>query len=72
MSSMVEVEHTPPLNMEEVVADLVGKPGRRMVWPILVDQEPIFGFKAKNTVQHRTRPLDDRDHSGAIVPAHWD
>ena len=52
MSAVVEVEHAPPLDMKEMIANLVGKPCRRVIGPILIDEESVFRFKPENTVQH--------------------
>lgn len=56
VSPMVEIEDASPLNVKQVVSNLVGKPGRGMVGLFLVDQESVFGFKSKNTVQHLSSP----------------
>jgi hypothetical protein len=34
----------------------VGIPGSGMVGPVVIHQESVFGFKAKNTVQHLNQP----------------
>ncbi len=53
---MVQIEHAAPLNVKEMVSNLVGKPGRRMIGPVLIHQESVFGFKSENTVQHLNSP----------------
>jgi len=44
VSSMVEIEHASPLHVKEMVSNLVGKPGGRMVRPVLIHQESVFGL----------------------------
>jgi hypothetical protein len=44
MPSMVQIEHTPPLDLKEMVTNLMRKPRWGMVWSILVDQESIFSL----------------------------
>ena len=44
MAAMVEIQHASTLNLEQMISDLMGKPGWGMVRPVLVDQEPILGF----------------------------
>ena len=56
MSPMVQIEYTSSLNMKEVISDLVSKPGGGMIRLILIHQEPVFGFKSENTVQHLNAP----------------
>jgi hypothetical protein len=56
VSSVVEVEHASSLNVKEMVSNLVGKPGRGMVRPVLIHQESVFGFESENTVQHLNSP----------------
>jgi hypothetical protein len=50
MSPVVQIEHTAPLDVKEMVANLVGKPGGGMIRLVLVHQESVFGFKSENTV----------------------
>ena len=54
MASMVQVEHTAPLNMEQMVTNLMRKPCRGMVRVVLMDKESVFRFQAENTIQHVT------------------
>jgi hypothetical protein len=54
--SMVQIEDASPLNVKEMVSDLVGEPGGGMVGPLLIHQKPVFGFKPENTVQHLNSP----------------
>ena len=54
--TMVQIQHSTPLDMKEMVSDLVGKPGGRMVRLVLIYQESVFGFKSENTVQHLSLP----------------
>ena len=54
--SMVQIEHAAPLNVKEMVSNLVGKPGGGMIRPVLIHQESVFGFKSENTVQHLNSP----------------
>ena len=56
MSPVVQIQHTAPLNVEKMVANLVGKPGGRMIRLVLIHQESVFGFKSENTVQHLNSP----------------
>src|SRR4029078_5363699 len=56
MSPVVQIQHTTPLNMKEMVANLMGKPGGRMIRLVLIHQESVFGFKSENTVQHLNSP----------------
>lgn len=52
MAAMVEIQHASTLNLEQMISDVMGKPGWGMVRPVLVDQEPILGFQTKNSMQH--------------------
>jgi hypothetical protein len=56
VSSVMQIEHASPLDMKEMVSNLVGKPGRGMVRLVLIYQESVFGFKSENTVQHLSLP----------------
>jgi hypothetical protein len=56
VSSVVQIENASPLNVKEMVPNLVGKPGRGMVRLVLIHQESVFGFKSENTVQHLSSP----------------
>ena len=53
---MVQIENASPLDVKEMVSNLVGKPGRGMVGPVLIHQEPVFGFESEDTVQHLNSP----------------
>ena len=53
---VMQIEDAAPLNVKEMVSNLVGKPGRRMIGPVLIHQESVFGFKSENTVQHLNSP----------------
>jgi hypothetical protein len=44
VSSVMQIENATPLDVKEMVSNLVGKPGRGMVRLVLVDQESVFGF----------------------------
>jgi len=50
VSSVVQIENASPLDVKEMVSNLVGKPGRGMIRPVLIHQESVFGFKSENTV----------------------
>lgn len=52
MAAMVEIQQASTLNLEQMISDVMGKPGWGMVRPVLVDQEPILGFQTKNSMQH--------------------
>ena len=67
VSSVVQIEHTSPLNVKEMVSNLVGKPGRRMIGPVLIHQESVFGFKSENTVQHLNSPRRIEAPSAGVV-----
>jgi hypothetical protein len=56
VSSVVQIKHAAPLNVKEMVTNLVGKPGGGMVRLVLIHQESVFGFKPENTVQHLSSP----------------
>ena len=56
MPAMVQIENATPLDVKEMVSNLVGKPSGRMIGLVLIHQEAIFGFKSKNTVQHLSSP----------------
>ena len=56
VTPVVQIENASPLNMKEMVSNLVGKPGRGMIGPLLIHQESVFGFKSENTVQHLNSP----------------
>jgi hypothetical protein len=44
VSSVMQIENATPLDVKEMVSNLVGKPGWGMVRLVLVDQESVFGF----------------------------
>jgi hypothetical protein len=44
VSSVMQIENATPLDVKEMVSNLVGKPGGGMVRLVLVDQESVFGF----------------------------
>ena len=56
MSSVMYIEDPTLLDVKQVVSDLMGKPGGRMVRLLLVNQQSVFGFESKNTVQHLSQP----------------
>lgn len=56
MAPMVQIQDATPLNVKEMVANLVGEPGGRMVRLVFIHQESVFGFKSENTVQHLSSP----------------
>jgi len=56
VSPVVQIEHTTPLNVKEMVANLVGEPGGGMIRLVLIHQESVFGFQSENTVQHLNSP----------------
>jgi hypothetical protein len=56
MSTVMQIKHTAPLDMKEMVSNLVGKPGGGMIRLVLIHQESVFGFKSENTVQHLSSP----------------
>ena len=47
-----EIKDAAASGMKNVIPDALRHPGRRMVRPILIDQEAIFRFDSKNTIQH--------------------
>src|SRR6185312_10089858 len=70
MPAMVQIQHTSPLDLEEMVTDLMGKPCRRMVRPILVDQESVFSLQTKDTIQHEITRVMGSDPSEASFATH--
>ena len=56
MAPMVQIQDATPLNVKEMVSNLVGKPGGGMVGLVFVHQESVFGFQSENTVQHLSSP----------------
>ena len=52
MASVMEVQHTPLLDMEDVVTKPVRQPGWGMFGAVLIDQQPIFRLKPENPVEH--------------------
>jgi hypothetical protein len=56
VSPVMQIEDTSPLDVKEMVSNLMCKPGRGMIGPLLIHQESVFGFKSKNTVQHLNSP----------------
>ncbi len=56
MSPVMQIENAAPLDVEEMVSNLVGKPGRGMVGLVLIHQESVFRFESENTVQHLSSP----------------
>ena len=56
VSSVVQFQNASPLDVKEMVSNLVSKPGGGMIRLVLIDQESVFGFKSENTVQHFSSP----------------
>ena len=54
--AMMQVQYASMLSVKNVVADLVGKPRRRMIGPILIDEESVLRFKPKDAIQHEHAP----------------
>jgi hypothetical protein len=52
----VEIKHAPMLGMKEMIANLAGKPCRRVIGPILIDEKSVLRFKPEYTVQHECAP----------------
>ena len=52
MPTMMKIKHPSPLDMEEVIADFMGKPGWRMIGTVFMNEKTIFGLKSKDAVQH--------------------
>src|SRR5690349_3892115 len=57
VAAMMQVEYPVTLRMKNMVADLVGKPGRRVVRAILMHEETVFGLQPKYPVQHGVRTM---------------
>lgn len=55
VSAMVAIQNTALLNAKDIVTQTMGNPCRRMLRAVLVNEQPIFGFKTKNAIQHVTR-----------------
>jgi len=53
---VVQIKHTSPLNVKEMVSNFVGIPCRGMIRLVVIHQESVFGFKSENTVQHLNLP----------------
>jgi len=47
---MMQVEHAALLHLKNVVAKTLCNPGWRVIGPILVDQEAVFGFESENSI----------------------
>ena len=56
MSPMVQIKKAAPLDVKEMVSNLVGKQGGGMIGLVLIHQESVLGFKSENTVQHLSSP----------------
>jgi hypothetical protein len=71
VTPVVQIEDASPLNVKEMVSDLVGEPRRGMIGPLLIDQESVFGFKSENTVQHLSSPQQNeaRPAGGVTGPS---
>jgi hypothetical protein len=50
MPTMVAIQHSLALNVENVVSELVSKPGGGMIGAILVNEETVFGLQPENAV----------------------
>jgi hypothetical protein len=55
--TMVKIEDPATGDMKDMITDALGYPGRRMVRPVLVDQEAVFRFEAEDTIQHGSQLL---------------
>jgi hypothetical protein len=56
VAPVMQIEDAAPLDVKEMVSNLMGEPGRGMVWTVLIHQESVFGLKSENTVQHLNAP----------------
>lgn len=52
VSAMMQVQHAALLHLKDMIAETMGDPRGRVFGPILIDQEPVFGFQSKNLIQH--------------------
>ena len=52
-----------------MVANTLGHPRRRMIRPVLIDQQAIFGFEAENTIQHGQVELGSFTAEGRRAPS---
>lgn len=57
MAAVVQIQDPATIDVKDVVPDALSHPRRRMVRPILVDQEAVFRFKPEDTIQHVSRLL---------------
>lgn len=67
MAAMVEIKHPSTLDLEQMISDLMGKPGWGMVRPVLMDQEPVLGLQAKNSMQHTFTSVPNSGHWEAML-----
>jgi hypothetical protein len=44
MATVMEIEHTLPLNPKHMIADLMREPGGRVVGTVLLNEKSVLGF----------------------------
>ena len=52
MPAMMTVQDPSSLHMKDVIAQLMRHGGRRVFRMILIDEQPVLGFKTENSIQH--------------------
>ena len=52
MTTVVQIQDTPPLNVEHLIANAMGEPGRRMFRPVLIDQQAVLSFEPEDPIEH--------------------
>src|SRR5689334_1008219 len=57
VTTMMQIQYTVTLSMKDMVADLVGKRGGRVVGAILMHDETVFGLQPEDPVQHKVRTM---------------
>lgn len=57
MSAMMQIHDAVTLHVKNMVANLVGEPGGRMVRAILVNEKTVLSLEPENAVQHGVRTM---------------
>jgi hypothetical protein len=49
---MMTIQYPSTLHMKDVIAQTMRHGRRRVFRMILIDEQPVLGFKAENSIQH--------------------
>jgi hypothetical protein len=52
MPAMMTIQYPSTLHMKDVIAQTIRHGRRRVFRMILIDEQPVLGFKTENSIQH--------------------